>query len=290
MRASFVALVLAATPLAAEPQLEHLSTFVWDRPEDYFGGWSAIEVLDDGNAFIAIGDNAQIYKGKFARQDDTIFDVVWAPVGALKDTNGEAFFAKQIDHIGDSEGIAAFPDGHFAVSFERFPRIILYDDIGAIDRIDLPREASSLHENGGVEALAVDSAGRLIAIPETVPKGAPGFPVWRETGNSWDTIGHLSRSQGFRPVGADIGPDGRLYILERAFHIIGFQNRIRVVLPDNIDPMGELIWTSSLRAFDNLEGLSVWTDSAGLIRLTMISDDNNLAIQETQIVEFRLTP
>jgi hypothetical protein len=50
-----------------------------------------------------------------------------------------------------------------------------------------------------------------------------------------------------------------------------------------------VIWTTPLRAFDNLEGLSVWEDGDGRLRFTMIPDDNNLDIQQTQIVEFRLT-
>lgn len=50
-----------------------------------------------------------------------------------------------------------------------------------------------------------------------------------------------------------------------------------------------MIWTTPLRAFDNLEGWSVWEDGDGRLRFTMISDDNNLDIQQTQIVEFRLT-
>ena len=39
---------------------------------------------------------------------------------------------------------------------------------------------------------------------------------------------------------------------------------------------------------DNLEGLSVWRDGAGVIRLTMISDDNFSFFQTTEIVEYRL--
>jgi len=289
MRTSLVALVLAATPLAAEPGLQQTSRFIWDRPEDYFGGWSAIEVLPGGNDFIAIGDSAQIFEGSFTRENTRITSVKWAPIGALKDTDGVAFFRKQIKNIDDSEGIALFPDGRFAISFERSPRILVYDEESAVLRIELPREAAALPENGGVEALAVDKTGRLIAIPEAIPKNAPGFPVWRQTATGWETLGHLSRSQGFRPVGADLGPDGKLYVLERAFHAIGFQSRIRLFSLDDIGPEGDLIWTTPLRAFDNLEGLSVWKDSDGALRFTMISDDNNLALQQTQIIEFRLT-
>ena len=289
MRASLVALVLAATPVAADPGFQHISTFIWDRPEDYFGGWSAIEVAEDGTGFVVIGDNAQVFQGEFVRDGEKIVEVVWAPIGALSDTDGVAFFRKETEHIGDSEGIAALSNGQFAVSFERFPRIIVYDGETAVSRIELPREAASLSENGGVEALAVDSEQNLIAIPETIPRGSPGFPVWRQTSTGWETLGHISRTQGFRPVGADVGPDGLLYVLERAFHLIGFQSRIRTFDPQDFDRDGELLWTAPLRAFDNLEGISVWLGADKSMRITLISDDNHLALQETQIVEFRLT-
>ena len=289
MRASLVALILAAAPAAADPGLQQTSMFVWERPEPYFGGWSAIEVIEGGAAFIAIGDNAQSYRGRFEREGDRIMGVSREPIGALTDTDGVAFLRKSGEYISDSEGLTTLPDGRIAVSFERSSRILVYDGDGSPTRIDLPRDVNALARNEGVEALALDLAGRLIAIPEAVPRHAPGFPVWRQTDTGWDTIGHIKKSRGFRPVGADVGPDGRLYILERAFHLIGFRSRIRVFLPDGFDPGGDVIWTTPLRAFDNLEGLSVWEDGDGRLRFTMISDDNNLDIQETQIVEFRLT-
>jgi len=39
---------------------------------------------------------------------------------------------------------------------------------------------------------------------------------------------------------------------------------------------------------DNLEGLTVWQDMAGRIRLTMISDDNFNFFQRTELVEYAL--
>jgi len=289
MRASLVALILAATPVASEPVLEQLSVYVWERPERYFGGWSAIEVAKGGMTFTAIGDNAQSYYGTFQRDGDRITGVSRGPVGALTDIDGVAFFRKGTEELNDSEGLAVFPDGRFAVSFERTSRIIVYDEDALPVTIELPREVNGLAENGGVEALAIDGEGRLIAIPETVPKDAPGFPVWRQDGNGWETVGHLKRTQGFRPVGADVGPDGRLYVLERAFRLIGFQSRIRAFDLDAFAPEGALLWVASMLAFDNLEGLSVWEDAGGALRFTMISDDNYLSVQRTEIVEFRLT-
>ncbi|QMU58761.1 MAG: esterase-like activity of phytase family protein [Boseongicola sp.] len=292
MRASLVALILWAMPAVAEPKLEHIGTFVWDRPEDYFGGWSAIEVLDGGDVFLAIGDNAQSYRGTLERDGDVIVGVPRRPVGALQDLDGIAFFRKPATNekkIADSEGMALLSDGNYAVSFERNDRIFVYDGDTAFVRMPDIIDAQRLPKNQGVEALAVDLEGRLIAIPETAPKGASGIPVWRLEGEKWSTLFHIRRTQGFRPVGADIGPDGQLFLLERAFRLIGFQSRIRVFDLKTPDALGDAIWQPPMRAFDNLEGISVWQDKVGSTRITMISDDNHQSVQETQIVEFRLT-
>ena len=49
--------------------------------------------------------------------------------------------------------------------------------------------------------------------------------------------------------------------------------------------IAEFVFEAAPGTFDNLEGLSVWTDETGALRLTMISDDNYNRFQETQIVE-----
>jgi hypothetical protein len=51
---------------------------------------------------------------------------------------------------------------------------------------------------------------------------------------------------------------------------------------------GELILQTNAGTHDNLEGLSVWQDNTGVIRLTMISDDNFNILQHTEFVEYRL--
>ena len=94
----------------------------------------------------------------------------------------------------------------------------------------------------------------------------------------------------FLPVGADFGPDGALYLLERDFTGFGFRSRVRRF--DITGPArggaGEILLQSRARQFDNLEGLSVWRDEAGRIRLTMVSDDNFLFVQRTELVEYVL--
>jgi hypothetical protein len=51
-----------------------------------------------------------------------------------------------------------------------------------------------------------------------------------------------------------------------------------------------MIFTSAVGQHDNLEGLSVWRDTKGTIRLTMIADDNFYFFQTTEIVEYGIPP
>ena len=51
---------------------------------------------------------------------------------------------------------------------------------------------------------------------------------------------------------------------------------------------GTTLLTTRLARHDNLEGLGVWRDAEGFIRLTMISDDNQNAFQRTEITEYRV--
>ena len=55
---------------------------------------------------------------------------------------------------------------------------------------------------------------------------------------------------------------------------------------DRIGPP-EHVLTTSLMQFHNLEGIAVWVDGQG-IRITMVSDDNFLFVQRSELVEYRV--
>ena len=54
---------------------------------------------------------------------------------------------------------------------------------------------------------------------------------------------------------------------------------------DALDNETTLLESGVLR-HDNLEGIAVWRDETGSIRLTMISDDNFFFVQRTEIVAY----
>ncbi len=88
--------------------------------------------------------------------------------------------------------------------------------------------------------------------------------------------------------GADVGPDGMLYVLERDFAVFGFRSRVRRFARDGSDET--VILESRTGQHDNLEGISVWRDAAGDIRITMVADDNFGAFQRNEIVDYRVLP
>ena len=89
------------------------------------------------------------------------------------------------------------------------------------------------------------------------------------------------------PVAADIGPDNRLYLLERDFRGLGgFASRLRRF--DLTGGAETTLFTTPCARHDTLEGLSVWRNPAGQLIAPPISDDNFFALQRTEIVEYRL--
>jgi len=188
----------------------------------------------------------------------------------------------------DAEGLATSPDGTFYISFERDHRVERFGARGPGETLPRGRPFDEMDSNGGFEALAIDSAGRLLALPERSGQITRDFPLWRFDGR-WSQIAVVPRRAAFLPVGADVGPDGRFYLLERAFPGFGFRSQVRSFA---LTPHGladeRLHLQSALWQYDNLEGISVWRDDAGRIRLTMISDDNFKSFQSTQIVEYAL--
>ena len=143
-----------------------------------------------------------------------------------------------------------------------------------------------------MEALAIDADDTIYAIPERSGKWERPFPVYRFKNGAWDDELRLPREGKFLVVGADFGPDGKLYLLERQFEWIGgFRNRIRRFSMNATGfDVGETLLETRVSGYDNLEGISVWTDSKGDTIVSLVSDDNFSVFQSSQIVEFKLVP
>ncbi|MDO8882869.1 MAG: esterase-like activity of phytase family protein [Pseudotabrizicola sp.] len=279
-----------------------LGTFRWSVADPRFGGFSAIDLSADGVQFTALNDRGAFVQGRLRRAaNGTISAVEMGPIKRLKSNTNEPIAIGR----NDSEGIAVAADGTTYVSFEGVARVLRYRDLdGLAENLPTPPEFGAFPRNAALESLAIDAKGVLYTIPEELPgskrirllTGQPGnpdgpdFPVWRFANGTWTQPFDLPRDGVFLPVSADFGPDGRLYVLERSFRgIAGFASRVRSfkvgakALTD-----GRLHLQTPTGQHGNLEGLSVWRDRSGAIRLTMISDDNFISLLRTEIVEYRL--
>lgn len=289
-RRRFLALsaATAMAPLPAAAQVarrEEIPVFVWRGRGTYFGGFSAIHLFPNGLDFLALSDRAFIYRARLRRDaQERITGVAVQSVHRLHDQRGNVLSGRR----GDSEGIAVGSDGTIYISFEggRFTRVAAYAQLGGQAR-HLPRHPAfrEMAPNGALEALAIDAQDRLYTLPEESPTDS--FPLFRFEDESWRIIGQVPRRSGFAPVGADFGPDGNLYLLERRFRIPGFATRISRLRPGRWH-RPETLFETRIGVLDNHEGISITCNREGRLRATTISDDNQFLLQRTEIVEFML--
>ncbi len=241
------------------------------------GGLSAIDVLDGGALAYILSDRGFLYRAAIIRDEDG-----GAIALDIRDT-------QRLRHDGetrhpDSEGLALGADGAFFVSTEDPTRLLLYR-WGNKDPDYLPALPTqrALDDNRGFEALAIVPDGALYTLFET-PDGDE-YPIYRLQAETWSEVARIPAAPGFAMVGADFDTSGRLYLLERAFSPLGFRSRLRRLTFGSDMVHSEILLTTALGRFDNLEGLSIWTDSAGAERISMISDNNFLSILDAALVE-----
>ncbi|WP_128254968.1 esterase-like activity of phytase family protein [Falsirhodobacter deserti] len=276
LTAAPLALVLAALASWQLPAGgHHAATFQWRDDDPRFGGFSGLRLSEDGRSFTAITDKGNWLTGTIRRDGPHITDITATPLSPLRNQKGQPVAVDE----SDSEGLELAPDGTAFVSFEQHIGIRRYADLDG-PAVQMPNKPfARIAFNAGLEAVALDGAD-LITIPETPRDGA--FNVWRLT-DDWRRDFQIPARGIFRVADADVF-EGHLYILERAFLGIAFSSRVR-----RFDMQGGnevTLLTSRPGKFDNLEGLSVWRDGGDTV-LTMISDDNFMPFERTEIVEYR---
>lgn len=254
----------------------YVGTYIWTSDDPRFGGLSGIEVSADGRRLTAISDRDAFVTSQIIRTDGIITDIASPQITPMTDTGDQL----------DSEGLAITEDGQIFVSFEGQHGVRRFDSIGGAS-VALPTAPAfaSFQTNASLEALAVGNDGTLYTMPERSGRATRPFPVYRLRGNNWDQPFDIPRRGAFLISGADIGPDGKLYILERDFTGLGFRSRVRRFDLDG--GQEETLIETGILTHDNLEGISVWTDGTDL-RITLVSDDNFRMFQRTEIVEYRI--
>lgn len=276
--------VLAGAPLPGPAELVGGTVLAGQGPG--MGGYSALHVGHDGTTLMVLSDRGTLARGRLMR--NATGRIIGATLGravTLLDFNGKPLGKRR----ADAEGLAIGADGTIFIAFEGISRVEARATPADQPRILPPHpDFARFPPNGGFEALTLDAEATLVAIPEKYRLPDGNIPVYSFANGQWDRSRSLSASPGYDPVAADIGPDGALYLLERRFRgVMGFSSKVRRFSPGE-NGAGEILLTTRSGQHDNLEGLSVWRDADGALRLTMISDNNFFPAQRSEIVEYRL--
>jgi hypothetical protein len=280
-------LVLVFALPANAQTAELLGRYTWSPKDDRILGLSALHLDASGTNFTALSDRGYFVSGRLTRKDGAVSAVTRVQVNPVQMIKG----GKVTGYDSDSEGIAVTPNGAIYVSFEGFHRVRRYASTKSrAKHVPSHPDFKSLQNNSSLEALASDKWGRLYAIPERSGKLDRPFPVYRYQGGKWDKRLSIPRRGDFLVVGADFGPDGDFYVLERDFTWFGgFASRLRKF---TLTPKGfrneKTLFRTRTGFHDNLEGISVWRDAQGRTRITLVSDDNDSAFQRTEFVDYVL--
>ncbi len=291
MRRTLFALVLVVFGTAAVqaqgPRLVLDARVPWHAKWARFGGFSGLVVLDGGADFLTISDRGRWARGTFDRgKNGQLEKAHLSGYGHLHDVPGTTIRGTSFD----SEGLAMDSRGRVFISYEGNHRVRGYEDVrGKAFAIPSHPDFAALPTNVGLESLAVAADGTLYAIPESTGTSHRWFQVYRFRNGHWDKPYRFQRRGDFRVSDAAVGPDGKLYVLEREFSWMGFRSRVRRfdLGPEALENEVTLVSTR-LNELDNMEGISVWTDPRGRTRVTLISDDNFFALQRTMFAEYIL--
>jgi hypothetical protein len=192
----------------------------------------------------------------------------------------------------DAEALTRDADGGLVAGFERDHRLAPLDPTGSIGRAIRLAEFERLPFNAGIEALATLQSRQAIAIVETPDE--QGFPFFvLDPDGTLSAEGHLPAPSEHLVTGADVGPDGRLYVVYRYFSLFtGVSIRLRrfdlagmppLPVPDSAVTLGE--W-GHLSGIDNMEAVALDRGPDGGLRLWLVSDDNFNPLQRTLLMLF----
>jgi hypothetical protein len=278
-----LALICLCGNVVAEPSLRLNGVMRWQLDAPWFGGWSGIEITDQGNGMTVVSDRGHLVDASLQRATGQLSGISVRSSNRLTNASG----VRMGKRASDAEGLAIAPDGTAYLSFEHRHRIMQLD-LGTgrtSGKIGLPF-ANQLGQNSGVEAVAIGADGTIYALAEEAPAAGQPFPLYAYANKKWHIAARIPQRGPFVPVGADFDPAGRLWLLERALTPLGFRSRVRMFVLDAENALEHTLLTTIPARYDNLEGISVWEDADGQLHVTMISDDNFFRIQRTQIVEY----
>jgi hypothetical protein len=251
-----------------------------------FGGFSGLVVA--GDRLFAVSDMGWWF-GATLHEGDGALRLTNARLAPMRDGAGGRYTKAG----GDAEGLTRLGP-RLAVSFERDHRVMLLRDTGRMGATIQPRAFEQFRSNKGLEALASLPDGRMIVLAEGADDG--GVPMFLVDPEGNVREARLPRAGPHSVTGADIGPDGRLYLVLREYSLLSGVS-IRVMRyrlgPDGLPLPGSAETLAAFEAasgIDNMEGISLERGADGEIRLWLISDNNFRSSQRTLLVRFEVLP
>ena len=279
--------------------LTYLGGIVLTSRMPAFGGYSSLAVA--GDHFLLLSDGGNIVRFRMGA-DWTPHDLHFSDLPAGPGTGWEK-------RDRDSESLAIDPStGRLWVGFEGYNQIWRYaPGFARAGGYVAPRDMKDWPANGGAESLARMPDGRFVTISEEAKVRRRSWRGGNESRrNSRQALifpgdplkGHARRfaylvSPKYDVADAAALPDGSLVVVERRFRLpFRFSNRIMLVPAAQITPgrvaRGRLIAElDSPLIHDNFEGVAV-TQEGGATILWLVSDDNQLFLQKSYLLKFRL--
>ncbi len=279
-------------------KLIYLSGIVMRSDNPDFGGFSGLQVNDDGTRILAVSDAGKWLGAELVYEKSWLTGLGRAEISPLLAEDGRVIRGKyQVDSESLTAELPGNLDGPVYVSFESNHRVLYYPGgiSGKPVSTPMPPALMQAPSNNGIEAFDRRADGALIALTEEwldAQGNHAGWLIDRQGAHSM----HLRRHGEFDPTDLEFLPDGDLLVLERRFTLMGGPGmQIRRISAKTIKPGalldGEvLINLTSRYGIDNFEGIAVRRNAAGEIIIYVISDNNFNMLQKNLLLMFKLAP
>ena len=290
-----------ATPVAfdrADPRRRRVGDLVWlggvklSSHDPAFGGFSSLAVA--GDRFTLLSDGGNIVRFALGRD----WQLRAASFGDVPDGPGTGWSKRSRD--SESMSVDA-KTGAIWVGFENANALWRYaPDFAHAQARVRPAVIRRWPENAGPEAMALLPGGGMVTIGEREPwrgaKGRGGVVFYG------DPVLHPRRGfrfnylppKGYDPSDMTVLPDGRWLILNRRFSWARFSSVLSVVDPAQVQPGAtvrgrDIATLAAPLIHENFEGVAATREGRATI-IWLVSDDNQLPVQRSLLLKFRLSP
>lgn len=290
---------IIATPLRLDPgdpartkvgALTFLGGVELTSRDAAFGGFSSLSVAGDRFTLLSDGGNIVRFRmaGGFRITDPWFGDLPAGPGSGWR--KGDR----------DSESMTVAPDGRVWVGFEGANAIWRYGPGLTPPAVGTrPPAMREWDDNGGAESMTRLGDGRFLTIAETSLR--PGTSARDALLFDGDPVaqpacgirfGYVPPA-GYDPSDATVLPDGRVLVLNRRLDLPFTWRAALTVIDPRAIRSGQIITGREIARLapplttDNYEGVAITREGNATI-VWLVSDDNQLVLQRTLLMKFRL--